>query len=844
MRFRAMTGTAACIPVACGLAGQAHAEATASDAVGLAEAHSPEVFDTGPTTVLDLPDGARVDDYLSDFAVRVAGKDNRPLGIVESSVPLRNGGEPTDLVLNETASGFAPGNPAVDLHLPDSADGAVAVGQDRAVVLRVAGASNADGVRHGQQVVWPDALADTDMLATPLPYGVETFFQLRSPEAPRRIALHLELRDAQQLRLDALSGRIDIVREGQVVGVLLPPAAVDAHDKPVAVHYDLDGDTVTLVIEGEDLAYPVMVDPVLDYQFGSDTANANGFIRDAFGWYRFTQNLPAGQSFSFVPNLDNQATGGSCPRISGGNANPSLCVGSFSGAGVNYGALALGEWRWRPPAGAQNPPANPDGTPNDAYIYRMDLRSSWFATSATVTNNLPYFYAGLYSPKLDNWIGVNNRAYDPATEPQPPTTNNPITFTGQSNASQNFSSFYRTYCLSAGCSDVQTSDNADGVYARWGVGTAGNLPGAVSTMQGAALYQSDRTAPTVGFVNSFGAAWTKSTSLTSTVSGRDKGMGMSGVGLLIPRAGSSTPDNPRLDNSCDGTRINRCPLTLSNTFTFSTASMPEGRNIVTAAAKDILGKTTPGTFLVNVDRSGPTVSDLAAGSAANDLLKAGTGNKAVPAGTYTLAGAATDGATTSDATRRSGVVSLELLVNGTAIQTKPFTCATDSCPQSTTFSFDLSHAAWREGANQVAIRATDAVGNLGTSSPTTVYVDRAKPKLNVTHAGLPSTWSKDAAVATTVTAEDPDPASGISSVAVNRGWRLEDRALDMQRYGAEGVPDASQPDAALQRYRAQRRRRYLDGVSDRRRRQLAVLGELAGEDRSQRTRGGAFGRPV
>lgn len=90
------------------------------------------------------------------------------------------------------------------------------------------------------------------------------------PEAPTRYAYNLDLPDGSTASLD--DGLVTIINaDGSFGGGVAPAWALDADGNPVLTHYELDGSTLTQVIEHDDAsAYPIVADP----WFGIDLFSA------------------------------------------------------------------------------------------------------------------------------------------------------------------------------------------------------------------------------------------------------------------------------------------------------------------------------------------------------------------------------------------------------------------------------------------------------------------------------------------------------------------------------------------------------------------------------------------
>lgn len=82
------------------------------------------------------------------------------------------------------------------------------------------------------------------------------------PDAPTRYAYPLDVPEGGSIE-DAGNGMIAVLdQDGEFVAAVMPPWAKDANGNPVATHFEIDGDTLTQVVEHTAAtAYPVAADP-------------------------------------------------------------------------------------------------------------------------------------------------------------------------------------------------------------------------------------------------------------------------------------------------------------------------------------------------------------------------------------------------------------------------------------------------------------------------------------------------------------------------------------------------------------------------------------------------------
>jgi len=223
-------------------------------------------------TAADSLAADRVLGFEDDFTARVVvpGADEHQLAI-STVQPFRvrdDAGKKAlvDLGLEATEGGFAPVNPIVDVTLPASSDGALTVGDDLSLTASIPG-GGASTARHAgdSSLFYPEAGTDTDLVATPTSSGLETFFTLRSADAPETASLTFDLPEGASLLAQA-DGSVNVVRDGRRIGRVSAPVAKDAQGTPVATSASVDGSTVTVTTphRGKDVAYPILVDPIVE----------------------------------------------------------------------------------------------------------------------------------------------------------------------------------------------------------------------------------------------------------------------------------------------------------------------------------------------------------------------------------------------------------------------------------------------------------------------------------------------------------------------------------------------------------------------------------------------------
>lgn len=224
-------------------------------------------------------------------------KDEGDGSLLETTVPVRTKDEDgelakVDLSLEATAGGFETDNAIADLRLPDTADKGIEVGE-AGVEISQTGAADSSARRYGDKnLFYPDALLDTDLIASPTSYGLELYDLLRSEDSPEELRFHIDVPDGAELRSDGRGGA-EVLREGERLTLIPKPFAKDAQGTDVPLKAEVEGSALVVHIAHReaDLAYPILVDPIVE-----------DWVNQGNNWY----------------------------------------------GGANWGALSNGAWKWSP----------------------------------------------------------------------------------------------------------------------------------------------------------------------------------------------------------------------------------------------------------------------------------------------------------------------------------------------------------------------------------------------------------------------------------------------------------------------------------------------------------------
>jgi YD repeat-containing protein len=227
---------------------------------------------------------------LGEGAANVTSEGDTQL--LESSLPVQAENEAgalekVDLSLEKTNEGWEPANPLVEVEIGASVEEGIEVGGE-GVTITQAGAEESTARPLGDKNVFFGEVeegSDTDLLVSPVSGGVELFDLLRSADSPQTLRFHLDLPAGARLQASGAGGAEVVSDEGEIVGVVPPPHALDAQGTQVPVSLEVEGDSIVLGVEHRamDLAYPILVDPL--YQdWGGWHENKNLMGASVWGW--------------------------------------------------------------------------------------------------------------------------------------------------------------------------------------------------------------------------------------------------------------------------------------------------------------------------------------------------------------------------------------------------------------------------------------------------------------------------------------------------------------------------------------------------------------------------------
>jgi hypothetical protein len=245
--------------------------------------------------------GVRVVDQRGDGVALVEDTQTGRRSLLMSTLPLQakrpdGAFAPVNLSLENTAAGsVGPKNSRAPFRV-DSVSAARVSFPGTGVSFSVRGGERRTAQIASNRAFFANVLEDSDVGVVPLPDGAELFVLVRSPQAPERFVLDVQLPDGARLR-QAVSKKpipndppksLEIVRGEESLSYIHPPVAIDADGQPVPSTITLDGQSIVLDVthRDRDVRYPINVDPEL--RLYSDISA--GWLRWGWGQARYGAN--------------------------------------------------------------------------------------------------------------------------------------------------------------------------------------------------------------------------------------------------------------------------------------------------------------------------------------------------------------------------------------------------------------------------------------------------------------------------------------------------------------------------------------------------------------------------
>jgi YD repeat-containing protein len=615
-----------------------------------------EAIDSDPARVLDELTLERIDSP-TEALVNLGGETL----LLEAEVPLRAREEDGDLRkvelgLEESAEGYEPANPLVDLTLPASSDEPIEIG-DRGLSVSAVGADDTSASPIGDEDLFlPAVHEDTSLLLSPIARGVEVSALLASRNSPEQLAFELTPPQGATLRSSDEGGAEVVDGEGGVLAMVSAPHAVDAQGTEVPVTLRAEGDRFYLEIAHRqmDVAYPLFVDPEIteDWSGFTDTSKLNYW---KWSWSGVGSEDYIGKT--------------SCIVTCWGNGLYVRSRSSFS-----YPKGSWGRW-WFVPQGSTT------------YMYRVIVGPMNYDAHGCTANE-PHPYVGVWNDS-GVWKVLSN-AY-------PSGWANYIDTGGQ-----NLGPGTRTAFV--------------GIEAASGASIS---CGHDYRLGGAMLFLEDQEKPTVGTISGYPTGWIKSgASFTISAPVSDPGLGVYS-GTLSPKGSPPVEKKHGCDghyaNPCPSSYTFQFPIGAASfdegeKAVEFTAMDARSKPSNTSSWMLKVDRTPPE---IGVSGQFAEATDETEGDAKDDR------DKALIFPTYSLTVNATDGRVgtvanpVQPAEKRSGVKKIEVFVDqsSTPLQSwEASSCAAGNCPLSKTFTLKLNELS-ADTDHYLRILVRDFAGN-------------------------------------------------------------------------------------------------------------------------------------
>lgn len=650
-----------------------------------------------------------------------------------------------DLSLLGEGKGFVAENPLTEVSLPGQAADPVEVGGE-GLALVPRGAEPAAAQRLGDKdLFYANAYRDADILVSPVTSGAEISTQLRSPQSPADLSYGVDLPKGAQLV--SKDGAALVEREGETLGRISPPSAVDAQGVDVPVSMDVEGSSVTLHVDlPDEVAYPILVDPLLEWYVWS-VGYANGLS----DWW-WTQSAGAGYQDSYGCTFTQHCwtTNGLYISSPAGSPRPAGSYGQFF-----YNV--------------------PGGYTSGAYISELSINPfntdwNYHSPGTNCFNGEPHNYVGLWNGS--GWSYVTNSQNQLISNPIQNAAG--IWLTGPNGGGSAGSAYAKSLVFAPPNTNLMPRSAVIGMGVN---GTQGFTACQRDLYAGAvAIWADDVDVPQWpwGVANASAPdEWIDQGSVPITSTAMDGGLGVKYYNLY---RSDGTTFLGQWASTCTGAKSNPCrpepPAIPSNTgiiTNWSAASLPEGDINLRVRPFDVLVKpsATDATVTVHVDHTAPTVSTLAGPlvDTSNPLIGGSTFLRAILDDPL------------------SGATHVQLRA-GTSLQTLQDVEVADTpcdpaggCQLDEQLFADLSE--WDPGSYAYEITASDAAGNEIAPQTGTFTLDPNEPEIEVTGTladadGAPMTTDTLSATIDSTDSQTGD--SGIQRVET----RVDDELVDTQ----------------------------------------------------------------
>ncbi|MFY9265407.1 MAG: hypothetical protein WAO61_08285 [Solirubrobacterales bacterium] len=281
-----------------------YASLKSTEAIKVARETQPRIAVEPAWSPPALRNGEKIISYESATQARIVksgkgdSRDRETMLVQSAGTPIATPGKggsfiAVDTELRKSPGGWAPKRASVATLLPESLKDPVLIGpagSPEAMQVTLSEGDTPGAVLSGSKVFYANTSTDTDTIVEPTPLGASFSWLVRSPRSPARQPLRFGLPSGTQVRLRE-AGDAEIFSAGKAVAEVSAPVAFDAQGRSVATKFVKSGGGLDVEIGhvGEALAYPIAVDPVINWygNAGVQATNANGsWMTDLLGRWR------------------------------------------------------------------------------------------------------------------------------------------------------------------------------------------------------------------------------------------------------------------------------------------------------------------------------------------------------------------------------------------------------------------------------------------------------------------------------------------------------------------------------------------------------------------------------
>jgi len=568
------------------------------------------VFGQQVETAAGVFDDLHVEKFLADnVAVIPAGQ--QPIGTVEeergggqyqgatllnSTIPLRIEGrsgqyEALNLELNNFHGELEPSNPLVDVGIPNELGEGISLG-DGGIQIMLSGAPGDRAPSDASDVAfYPNVAPDSDLAVAPTATGVETFSQLRSPDAPRSLTFHLSLPAGATLS-SAPDGGAE-VKDGEDLLVGIPaPIANDATGAEVPVSLDVAGDAITLTVHPDQSAtYPILADPLFQsYEWlAKETSGGIDSDKEAF-W----ESAPHEE---WSPEVVRSAGSGSM-----GLWHQFMGAGPPIQPAIKHLSPGLYVWGFE----GRQPAKTGD---HSSWVYtvpryytdqqKYGVAPSSFITHMTLTNLFFQGFSGYYSPAMVAGLWDSNNGW--------------VSVVSHEGLEEHWlNNLTYPYEFNNGTGNVNVKKGSVGEWALENIpkGEAQLFVGAASVEIG----EPESEKPAFGVPSPSGPSkWVNGTPSPFEFTASEAGLGV--YSLNLSEEQSAAPHSWKTLYGCTGVGGSACPHTWASSeagtpaLKYEPSSLPQGIDTLKLAAEDPLGHVSAVSHpQVKVDHTAPALN--------------------------------------------------------------------------------------------------------------------------------------------------------------------------------------------------------------------------------------------